>query len=130
MDENQLSKLVIGSAIEVHRQLGPGLLENAYKECLEHVILKSGLSVEKEFPVPLRFQEIKIPCSYRIDLLVEGKLVLEIKSVERINDLHVAQVLTYLKTGDYRLGLLMNFNVLKLKDGLHRLINSQMAKSQ
>jgi GxxExxY protein len=129
MNENKIASVVIGVAIEVHRQLGPGLLENVYKECLAHALIEAGLSVEKEVPVPVIFHDIKLPCGYRIDLLVEGILLIEIKSVERLNDIHIAQVLTYLKLGDYRLGLLMNFNVLKLKDGFRRLINGQVKET-
>lgn len=123
MDENELSKIVIGLAIEVHNALGPGLLESAYKECLFYKISKSGLFVEKEKIMPLIFEEIKLNCGYRIDLLIENKLVLELKSVEALNDVHLAQTLTYMKLGNYKLGLLMNFNVTLLKDGLKRIVN-------
>lgn len=109
--------------MEVHTALGPGLLESAYKECLYYKIGKSGLSVQKEKPMPLIFEEVKLECGYRIDLLVENKLVIEIKSVEALNDIHLAQTLTYMKLGNYKLGLLMNFNVVKLKDGLKRVVN-------
>ncbi len=124
MTENELSNKVIGLAIEVHNALGPGLLESAYKECLFYSIKQSGLSVIKEKPMPLIFQDVKLECGYRIDLLVENKLVIEIKSVEALNDVHLAQTLTYLKLGDFKLGLLMNFNVIKLKDGIKRVVNS------
>jgi len=121
MDENELSRIVIGLAIEVHSALGPGLLENAYKECLFYKIAKAGLFVEKEKIMPLIFEGIKLECGYRIDILVENKLVLELKSVEVLNDVHLAQTLTYMKLGNYKLGLLMNFNVTLLKDGLKRI---------
>jgi len=123
---NELSGKIIGLAIEVHNALGPGLLESSYKECLYYKIGKSGLFVEKEKPMPLVFEGVKLECGYRIDLLVENKIVIEIKSVEAINDIHLAQTLTYLKLGNYKLGLLMNFNVVKLKDGIKRVINGTL----
>jgi len=123
MTENELSNKIIGLAIEVHSILGPGLLESAYKECLYYKIGKFGLFVEKEKPMPLILEEVKLECGYRIDLLVEKKLVIETKSVEALNDVHLAQVLTYLKLGNFKLGLLMNFNVVKLKDGIKRIVN-------
>jgi GxxExxY protein len=123
MDENELSRIVIGLAIEVHTALGPGLLESAYKECLYYKITKAGLFVEKEKIMPLIFEEVKLECGYRIDILVEQKLVLELKSVDALNDVHLAQTLTYMKLGNYKLGLLMNFNVSLLKDGLKRIVN-------
>ncbi|MCX3265780.1 GxxExxY protein [Pedobacter agri] len=123
MGENELSRVVIGLAIEVHNALGPGLLESAYKECLFYKIAKAGLFVEKEKIMPLIFEEVRLECGYRIDILVERKLVLELKSVEALNDVHLAQTLTYMKLGNYKLGLLMNFNVILLKDGLKRIAN-------
>jgi GxxExxY protein len=123
MTENELSNRVIGLAIEVHSALGPGLLESSYKECLFYKIGNSGLYVEKEKPMPLVFEQVKLDCGYRIDLLVENKLVIEIKSVEALNNVHLAQTLTYMKLGNYKLGLLMNFNVVKLKEGIKRVIN-------
>ncbi|AZI24439.1 MAG: GxxExxY protein [Pedobacter agri] len=123
MGENELSRVVIGLAIEVHNALGPGLLESAYKECLFYKIAKAGLFVEKEKIMPLIFEEVRLECGYRIDILVERKLVLELKSVEALNDVHLAQTLTYMKLGNYKLGLLMNFNVTLLKDGLKRIAN-------
>src|SRR5215216_5526568 len=126
MTENELSSKIIGLAIDIHIALGPGLLESAYKECLYYKIAKSGLYVEKEKPIPLVFEEVKLECGYRIDLLVEGKLLIEIKSVEALNDIHLAQTLTYLKLGNYNLGLLFNFNVVKLKDGIRRVINGSL----
>lgn len=123
MTENELSNIVIGLAIEVHSALGPGLLENAYKECLYYKILKSGLNVEKEKPMPLVFEEVKLDCGYRIDLVVENLLVIEVKSVKSLDNIHLAQTLTYLKLGKYKLGLLINFNTSKLKDGIKRVVN-------
>ncbi|HNW96883.1 MAG TPA: GxxExxY protein [Bacteroidales bacterium] len=123
MKENEITEKIIGCAIKVHSNLGPGLLESAYKECLFYELIKSGLVVEKEKPLPLIYEEIKMECGYRIDLLVENSVVIEIKSVDAINDIHVAQVLTYLKLSKCRIGLLINFNVVKLKDGIKRLIH-------
>ena len=123
MTENELSNKIIGLAIEVHTALGPGLLESAYKECLFYKIGQSGIQVEKEKPMPLVFEEVRLDCGYRIDLVIEKKLVAEIKSVEALNDIHLAQTLTYLKLGNYKLGLLINFNVVKLKDGIKRIVN-------
>jgi GxxExxY protein len=123
MTENEIANKVIGAAIEVHKALGPGLLESAYKECLFYKIRQLGIEVEKEKPMPLVFEDVKLDCGYRIDLLVEKKVVIEIKSVDALNDIHLAQTLTYLKLGNYKLGLLMNFNVLALKDGIRRIVN-------
>jgi len=113
-------------AIEVHSALGPGLLESAYQECLFYKIGKSGLWVEKEKPMPLIFEEVRLECGYRVDLLVKNKLVIEIKSVEALNDVHLAQTLTYMKLGNYKLGLLINFNVTLLKNGIKRVINGPL----
>ena len=126
MEMNELSGKVIGLAIEVHNALGPGLLESAYKECLNYKIGNSGLIVEKEKPMPLVFENVKLDCGYRIDLLIENRLVIELKSVEALNDIHLAQTLTYLKLGNYKLGLLINFNVVKLKDGIKRVITGTL----
>lgn len=126
MNENEISHKIIGLAIEVHSALGPGLLESAYKECLFYKIKTSGMVVEKERLMPLVFEEVRLDCGYRIDLLVENKLVIELKSVDALNDIHLAQTLTYMKLGNYKLGLLINFNVLKLKDGIRRVINGSL----
>ena len=126
MNENEISKKVIGIAIEVHKALGPGLLESAYKECLFYKIKLIGLSVERELPMPLIFEKVKLDCGYRLDLLVESKVVIEIKSVDALNDIHLAQTLTYMRLGKYKLGLLLNFNVVLMKDGLKRLINGHL----
>jgi len=127
MNENKIATIIIGKAIEVHKVLGPGLLENAYKECLAYKLEKSGLYVEKEKPMPLVFEQVKLNCGYRIDILVETKVVLEIKSVESLADVHLAQTLTYLRLGQFKLGLLMNFNVAVLKTGIKRVINGRLA---
>ena len=123
MTENELSNRIIGLAIGVHQSLGPGLLESAYKECLYYRLQKAGFFVEKEKPMPLIYQEVKLECGYRIDLLVEQKVVIEIKSVEAFNDVHLAQTLTYMKLGGYKLGLLINFNTVLLKNGIKRIAN-------
>ena len=123
---NELSYKVIGLAIEVHGTFGPGLLEKAYQECLFYKINKAGFYVEKEKPMPLVYEEFYLDCGYRIDLLVENKLVIEVKSVEALNDIHLAQTLTYQKLGNFKLGLLINFNVLKLTDGVKRVINGNL----
>ena len=123
MTENEISNKIIGLAIEVHKALGPGLLESAYQECLFYKLKKSGLVVEKEKPMPLIFEEVKLECGYRIDILVENKVVVELKSVEALNDVHMAQTLTYMKLGEYKLGLLINFNVSLLKNGIKRIVN-------
>ncbi len=124
MTENEIANKVIGIAIDVHKTLGPGLLESAYKECLYYKITQSGLLVEKEKPMPLIFEDVKLDCGYRIDLLVENKLVIELKAVDALNDVHLAQILTYLKLGNFKLGLIINFNVTLLKNGIKRVINT------
>jgi GxxExxY protein len=124
MTENELAHEIIGLAIEVHRALGPGLLENAYKECLAYKLNQSGLYVEKEKTMPLIYEEVKLDCGYRMDLLVENRVVIELKSVDRLNDVHLAQILTYLKLGEFKLGLLINFNEAVLKDGIKRVVNN------
>ena len=123
MNINEISNKIIGFAIEVHKKLGPGLLESAYQECLLYELVNAGFRVEKEKPMPIEYKEVKLHHGYRIDLLVEDKVVIEIKSVETFTDVHFAQVLTYLKLGDYKLGLLINFNVKLLKEGIKRIIN-------
>jgi len=122
MTENELSKIIIGKSIEIHKSLGPGLLESAYKECLSYELTSSGLLVEKEKPMPIIYKEIKLEHGYRIDLLVENKVVIELKTVDSFTDVHMAQVLTYLRFGGYKLGLLINFNVSLLKNGLKRFV--------
>ncbi|MBE8713993.1 GxxExxY protein [Sphingobacterium hungaricum] len=123
--ENEIATLTNRCAIEVHKNLGPGLLESAYKECLYYELLNTGLEVDKEIPLPIIYKEIKLEHGYRIDLLVCKKLVVEIKTVECFTDVHLAQVLTYLKLGNFKLGLLLNFNVTMMKHGIKRVIQSQ-----
>lgn len=122
MTEDELSNIVIGLAIKVHKNLAPGLLESSYKECLYYEINKAGLQVEKEKPMPLIYEEVKLDIGYRLDIIVENKLVIEIKSVEALNDVHLAQTLTFLKLSNCKLVLLINFNVKLLKDGIKRVI--------
>ena len=122
MTENEISKIIIGKAIEVHKELGPGLLESAYQECLYYELQNSGLKVKKEIALPIRYKEIKLDHGYRIDLLVEGKVVIELKTVEFLSEVHTAQILTYMKLGNYKLGLLLNFHVKLLKEGIKRFI--------
>jgi GxxExxY protein len=126
MTENEIANKVIGTAIDVHRTLGPGLLENCYEQCLAYKIRKNGMDVEQQKAVPIVYEEVHLECGYRLDMVVNGKLVLEIKSVEALHDVHLAQTLTYMKFGGYKLGLLINFNVLRLKDGIRRVINGQL----
>ncbi len=123
MQLNDISKQIIGAAIEVHKVLGPGLLESAYQECLYFELIDKGLNVRKEVPRPIVYRDVKLDHGYRIDLLVEEQVVVELKTVEFLTDVHFAQTLTYLKLGDYKLGLLINFNVTLLKDGIKRIIN-------
>jgi GxxExxY protein len=122
--ENDLATEVIGVSITVHKALGPGLLESAYKECLFYELVKKGLYVEKEKSLPLIYEEIRMDCGYRLDIVVENKLIIEVKAVESLNDIHLAQVLTYLKVSGCKLGLLINFNVLMVKDGIRRIIKT------
>ena len=124
MFENELSQKVIGLAIKVHRNLGPGLLESAYEECLFYELKKAGVYVEKQKAMPLVYDDVKLDIGYRMALFVEQKLVIEIKSVESLNDVHLAQVLTYLKLSKSKLGLLINFNVTLLKNGIKRVVNN------
>lgn len=123
MTENEISERIIGCAIEVHKLLGPGLLESAYLECLFYELQKTGLAVEKQKTLPLVYKDVKLDAGYRLDLIAENKVIIELKSVESINDIHIAQVLTYLKLSGCKVGLLMNFNVLRLVEGLRRLVN-------
>lgn len=121
---NQISGVIIGKAIEVHKTLGPGILESTYLRCLFYELGNAGLKVEKEKAVSIKYKDLEIETAYRLDLLVEDSVVVELKAVEKILDIHKAQVLTYLKNGNYRLGLLLNFNVLLLKEGgIVRIIN-------
>ncbi len=121
---NRISNVVIGCAIEVHRILGPGLLESAYQQCLAWELRQAGLVVEEQVAIPLYYKSLAIPNAYRLDMLVESALVLELKSVERIEPIHLAQMLTYLKVNNYRLGLLLNFNLDIMRKGVKRVVNN------
>lgn len=124
MLENEITEKIIGCAIEVHKALGPGLLEKTYQECLFYELGKQGLKVRNEVALPVSYKDISLDIGYRIDLLVEGKVIVEIKAVDSINDIHLAQVLTYLKMSGLKVGLLLNFNVVKLTDGIKRMVNN------
>ena len=123
MTENEISKIVFESALKVHKIFGAGLLESAYEECLFYELKKSDLKVEKQKTLPLVYEEVMLDVGYRIDIIIEDKFIVEIKSVESLNDVHLAQLLTYLKLSDCKLGLLINFNVKLLKEGVRRVVN-------
>ncbi len=118
MDTNQITEKIIGYSIEVHRHLGPGLLESAYEECLSFELKKAGLKVERQLPVPVIYKDIKLNCGYRIDLLVENHVIIELKTVEAFAPVHEAQILTYMKFANINIGLLINFTL--LKNGIKR----------
>ena len=122
MEFDDLSNRVIGCAIEVHRSLGPGLLESAYEQCLAHELTRNGIAFRLQYPQPVRYKDIRLDCGYRIDVFVEDKLIVEIKSVEKIKGIHEAQLLTYMKLAGVKIGLLVNFNEITLKDGLKRFV--------
>lgn len=122
MTENEISKVILDCAFKVHTALGPGLLEKVYQECLAYELVKEGLKVEVEKPMPLVYEDIKFDCGYRIDLWVERKVVVELKVVEAFNDVHIAQILTYMRLSESKLGLLLNFYTKSLKNGIKRLI--------
>jgi GxxExxY protein len=119
---SEITDKIIGCAIEVHKQLGPGLLESAYEECLSYELEQAGLNITRQKPVPVVYKEIKLECGYRIDILVENCVVIELKSVEALNQVHEAQILTYLKFAKKEVGLLINFNVTLLKNGLKKYV--------
>lgn len=124
MTENEISKIVFDCALKVHKSLGPGLLESAYEECLFYELRKTDLIVEKQKPLPLIYEDVKLEIGYRVDLIIENKVIIEIKSVDALNDIHLAQVLTYLKLSNCKLGMLMNFNVTLIKNGIRRVVNN------
>lgn len=124
MEFDTLSNQIIGCAIEVHRELGPGLLESTYEQCLAHELKCSGLAFQLQMPLPVIYKGTKVDCGYRVDVLVEERIVLELKSVESLTDVHLAQLLTYLKLSNLPIGLLLNFNVKRLNQGgIRRLVN-------
>ena len=124
MNINDLTGEVIGAAIEVHKHLGPGLLESAYEECLCHELSLRKITYERQIPLPINYKQLKLDCAYRLDLVVEDKVILELKSCERIEDIHKAQLLTYLKLSGLQLGLILNFNVPIMKEGVVRVVNN------
>ena len=126
MTENEISKIVFDCGLKVHKVLGPGLLESAYEECLFYELLKTGVTVEKQKGLPLIYEEVKLDIGYRTDLIIENKLIVEIKAVEALNDIHLAQLITYLKLSGCKLGLLINFNSVLFKNGVKRIINGTL----
>lgn len=124
MTENELATAIIGLALKIHKKLGPGLLESAYEECLYFELVKSGLDVEKQKGLPLTYEGVNMDCGYRVDLLINKKVIIQIKSIEALNPVHLAQVLTYLKLLGCKLGLLINFNIFLLKNGIKRIANN------
>ena len=123
MDINTLTSKIIGAAIEVHKSLGPGLLESAYEECLCYELDAKNISYERQKQLPITYKTQKLDCGYRLDIVVEKQIILELKACERIENIHKAQLLTYLKLSDLKLGLLMNFNVPLMKSGIIRVVN-------
>jgi len=124
MTENEISKIIFDCALKVHRSLGPGLLESSYEECLFYELKKSGVQVEKQKSLPLIYEDVKLNIGYRIDIIVENKVIIELKAVETLNDVHFAQLLTYLKLSNCKLGMLINFNVALIKNGIKRVVNN------
>jgi len=124
MTENEITEVIIGCAIKVHKSLGPGLLESAYEECLDYELRKTNLNTERQKPLPLIYENVKLDCGYRLDFMANRKVIIEIKSIEALNDIHLAQVLTYLRLSGCKVGLLINFNVIKLTNGLKRVVNN------
>lgn len=122
--EDNLSYQIIGAAIEVHRHLGPGLLESAYEECLCHELTQQNIMFKRQVPLPVLYKEVKLDCAYRLDIVVDDCVILELKAVEKILPIHDAQLLTYLKLADLRLGILINFNTAVLKNSIKRIINN------
>lgn len=124
MTENEISSIVIKSAIEVHRRLGPGLLENSYEICLAYELKQHGLDVQTQVTVPLIYKNVRLNAGYRIDILVENKVIIEVKAIETLANIHTAQILTYLKLKKLKLGLLINFNNSKVIEGVKRVVNN------
>lgn len=122
MEFDDFSKQVIGCAIEVHRTLGPGLLESTYEQCLAHELSLAGISFELQKSIPVKYKNINLDCGYRIDLLIENSLIVELKSISKLQKIHEAQILTYMKLANIKIGLLINFNELRLNDGLKRFV--------
>jgi GxxExxY protein len=123
VEENAIGDVILDCAIKVHKTLGPGLLDGAYEACLAHEIGKADLSCQRQVVLPVFYDDQKIKLGYRLDLLVEGRVVVQVEAIEQLTDIHRAQLLSYLKLGNYRLGYVLNFNVLRMKDGIGRLVN-------
>ena len=123
MKINEITSEIIGSAIEVHKELGPGLLESAYEECLAFELRQKGLNIERQLELPIKYKQVQLDISYRLDIVVEKKIIVELKSVESLLPIHTAQLLSYLKLSELEVGLLINFNVSKLKKGVKRVVN-------
>jgi len=124
LSENEISREIVNCALNVHKNLGPGLLESTYQACLAYELKSVGLSVQNERALPVIYKDVKLECGYRIDLWVNSKVIIEIKAVETLKDIHLAQILTYLKLSDNHLGFLINFNVRRIKNGIRRVVNN------
>lgn len=120
---NKITNSIIGAAIVIHKELGPGLLESAYETCLVYELIKKGLEVEQQKALPINYREVRLDCGYRLDLLVNREIIVELKAVDKIEPIHKAQILSYLKLSGCKIGLLINFNVRMLKNGIHRIVN-------
>ena len=123
MDFEAIAREIVDSAIKVHTRLGPGMLESAYEACIEYELVQRSLAVKKQIPMPVRYGDLAIDIGYRLDLVVEDAVVIELKSVKRLLPIHTAQLLSYLRAGDYRLGFLLNFNTVHMRDGIKRVVN-------
>ena len=122
MQENEIGTIILDAAFAVHKELGPGLLESTYETCLSYDAVQRGLLIESQIPLPVVYKEVRLDCGYRIDMRANNKVIVEVKSVEALNDIHLAQILTYMKLSNCKLGYLINFNVIKLKDGIKRVV--------
>lgn len=126
MTENEIAKLIVNAAYQVHVELGPGLLESAYEACLVYELVNAGLQVSNQIDLPVYYKDVKLNCNYRIDILVERKVIIEVKAVSILKEVHLAQTITYLKLSHCKLGLLINFNEARIKDGIKRVINGYL----
>ncbi len=128
MNENEIGTVILDAAFQVHKELGPGLLESTYETCLSYEASERGLLIERQLPFPVIYKDVRLDCGYRIDLLADEKVIVEVKAVESLNDIHLAQILTYLKLSGCKLGYLINFNVKQLKDGIKRVVLGELVK--
>lgn len=128
MHENEIGTIILDAAFQVHKELGPGLLESTYETCLSYEASERGLLIERQIPLPVIYKEVKLDCGYRIDLRADEKVIVEVKAVESLHDIHLAQVLTYMKLSGCRLGYLINFNVKQLKDGIKRVVLGELER--